>query len=273
MADIKTLDEYQGAAKQSLIYRKTAARTTVAATYYSLFDLAASPGAGTLAGSNTANGVVPTDAVAGYPVINPFGAGAIGRLGKMEFSSSVACRIVLYDRLFVAGAYAFNANQALSAQPSFASRVTLRNPATDTDAVDYKNLEIWVEQVTVATGNQAVNVTYTDQDGNTGAVTGAVGVGAAPAVGRCWQLPLAAGDSGLQAITNVQGSVATAGTFNVMVLRKLWEGRVRSANDGGLHDIIQTGAQIFADSALYALVSTDGTSSGAPNLDFVIANA
>ncbi|MGL5915341.1 MAG: hypothetical protein ACRCZG_03685, partial [Culicoidibacterales bacterium] len=177
MPDIKSLDQYQGAAKQTLEIRKTTSRAALATTWYSVFDLGAAPGAGVLAGANTANGIVPTDAIAGYPIINPFGAGAIGRLTKMSFGSSVACRIRLYDRLFLAGAYAFNANQALSAQPSFSSRVNLRNPATDTDAIDYKNLELWVEQVTTATGNQAVNVTYTDNAGITGRTTGAVGVG------------------------------------------------------------------------------------------------
>jgi hypothetical protein len=273
MADIKTLDQYVGAAKQDLMLRRTVSRAAVAATWFSLFDLAGSPGAGVLAGTSTANGVVPTDAIAGYPIINPFGASAIGRLTQVDFGSSVACRIRLYDRVFVAGAYAFNANTALSAQPSFASRVTLRNPATDTDAVDYKNLELWVEQVTAATGNQAVNVTYTDDAGATGRTTGAVGIGAAPTVGRCWQLPYQAGDEGIQQITNVQGTVATVGTFNVMILRRLWEGRVRINNDGDLHDLIKCGAQVFADSALYVLVNPDSTATGIPDLTVQVSNA
>lgn len=261
---ISTLSDYIGAAKQRVPMIKTATRTTVAAGWFSLLDLAGEPGAGTLAGSSTAAGVVPTQATNGYPKLNPFDLGAPGYVSTVEFSSSVACRIALFDEVFRAGAYAFNASTALSGQPSFASRL----PNTD-----YKGLEIWVEQVTAATGNQAVNVTYTDQDGNVGNTTGAVGIGSAPTVGRCWLLPYAAGDSGVRAITNVAGTVATAGTFNVMVLRRLWTGRVRSANDGDIHDMLRVGLiPIFETSALRVLVAADGTSSGISDLAVTVAN-
>ena len=90
---ITTLDGYIASAKQRIHWVKTAARTTVAAQPFSLFDIAGNPGAGSLAAGNTANGVVPTNAIAGYPVINAFGGGATGYLSKMEFGSTVACRI------------------------------------------------------------------------------------------------------------------------------------------------------------------------------------
>lgn len=258
------VDSLIAATKQRVPITKTGARTTVAAGWFSLFDVAGQPGAGTLGGSSTAAGVVPDDTVAGFPPINAFGGGATGYITKVEYSSSVACRIALFDCLFKAGAYAFGANQALTGQPSFASRVP---------GGDYKNLEIWVEQVTAATGNQAVNVTYVDQDGNAGATTGATGIGAAPTQGRCWQLPLASGDSGVQQITNVQGSVASAGTFNVLVLRPLWEARVKIANDGDLHDFLKTGMpQVYDTSALFMLVAPDSTASGIPDLHIQIAN-
>jgi len=261
---ISTLDGFIGATKQRISLFKSATRTIVAAGWFSIFDLAGDPGAGTLAGSSTAAGVVPTDATTGCPSINTFGGGAAGYLAQVEFASNVACRIALFDLLFKAGAYAFNANTALSSQPSYSARL----PGTD-----YKQTEIWVEQVTAATGNQAVNVTYTDQDGNTGATTGAVGIGAAPTVGRCWQLPFAAGDTGLQAITNVAGSVATVGTFNVLVLRRLASMRVKMVNDGDTLDLLRLGLpQIFDNSALFMLVSADSTSSGLPDLEITVAN-
>lgn len=261
---IASLDNYIAAAKQRAIWAKTGSRTTIAQAWYSLFDIAGSPGAGTLAGSSTANGVVPTDATAGYPVINAFGGGATGYLSKVEYGWSVAGRIAVFDRLFLAGAYAFNANTALSSQPSFSGRL----PGTD-----YKDLEIWVEQVTAATGNQAVNVTYTNDGGTGSRTTGATGIGAAPAVGRCWQLPLQAGDAGVQKIDNVTGSVASAGTFNVMVLRPIWSARALFVGHGDVHDFRKTGlVQLFADSALYVLIATDSTASGLPQLTLEVAN-
>lgn len=262
---ITTLDGYIAAARQKVAWSKTTTRTTVANGWFSLFDIAGQPGAGTLAGSSTTAGVVPTDATAGYPLLNAFGGSNKGYLGRVEFASTVACRIALFDRLFLAGAYAFNANTALSAQPSYSSRIP--------GGTDYTGLEIWCEQVTAATGNQAVNVTYTDESGNAGATTGATGIGAAPTVGRCWQLPLAAGDSGVRKIENVAGSVATVGTFNVMVLRPLWSSRVVVANWADVHEMLRTGLnEVWADSALYAMVCADSTSSGLPECSFQIVN-
>lgn len=255
---ISTIDGIIAAAKQRVSFYKTASRTTVAGGWFTNFDLAGSPGAGTLSIGNTANGLVPTDATAGYPLINAFG-GSRGYLARLALKNSVICSIRLFDRLFAAGAYAFNANTALASQPSYSGRVSLNG-----GAAVYTGLELWVEQVTAATGNQAVNVTYMDQAGNTGNTTGAVGIGAAPTVGRCWQLPLAAGDSGVQRVDNVAGTVASVGTFNVMVLRPLADIYISVAS----LLVVQNWAdlllpELFADSAIYALFSSpSGTALG-----------
>jgi len=179
---ILTLDQLWAAGKQAAELKKTASRAAVANSWFSIFDLAGSPGAGVLAGANTANGVVPTDATPGHPTINAFGGAAQGYLSSVEFGSTVACRIRLFDMLWKGGAYAFNAAQALTAQPSFLPRVP-----GGTALATAGETELWVEQVTAATGNQAVNVTYTNELGTAGRTTGAVGIGAAPTVGRCWQ--------------------------------------------------------------------------------------
>jgi hypothetical protein len=262
---ISTLDGYIAAPKQRVTFVKTASRTSVATFPFSVFDLAGNPGAGALAIGNTANGVVPTDATAGYPLINAFGASALGYVSKVEFASTVAGWVDVYDRLFAAGAYAFNALTILSSQPSYSSRVP--------GGTDFTGLQIWVEQVTGATGNQAVSVGYTNQSGVAGRTTGAVGIGSAPTIGRCWQLPLQAGDSGVQSIESVTGSVATAGTFNVMVLRPLWSGRVQIANGGDVHELLRTGmVRVFTDSALYVQIAADSTSTGVPEVMIEIAN-
>jgi hypothetical protein len=261
---IASLDNYIAAAKQRVTWMKTAQRTTIAAFPFSLFELAGNPGAGTLAGANTANGVVPDDSVAGYPIISAFGASAIGYISKVEFANTVAGWLDLYDRLFLAGAYAFNAAVTLASIPSFSARVP---------GADFGGLQIWVEQVTAGTGNQAVSVGYTNQAGVAGRSTGAVGIGAAATVGRCWQLPLQAGDSGVQVVNSVTGSVATVGTFNVMVLRPLWSGRVQIANGGDVHELLRTGLpRVYETSALYALLAADGVSSGVPELQVEVAN-
>lgn len=255
---ITTLDGVIAATRQKLTLNKTATRTTIANGWFSLFDVAGNPGAGTLAGSSTAAGVVPTDATAGYPRIDAFSGSNIGYLGAVNFGNTVACRLAIFDRLFLAGAYAFNANTALASQPSYSGRL----PGTD-----YRGLQIWAETVTAATGNQTWNVTYTNESGTGSRTTGAVGIGAAPTVGRCWQLPLQAGDLGVQKIDNVQGGTGTAGTANIMVLRPLWQGRVLATNYADVHDFAKTMMpQIYEDSALYVMVNADSTSSGLPEM-------
>lgn len=264
---LSTLDGYIGAPKQRILMLKTATRTTVATIPFTVFDLAGQPGAGTLAGSNTANGVVPTDAVAGYPVIGALTNKAW--LTRVAYGSTVPGWITIYERLFLAGAYAFNANTTLASQPSYAARVTFSNPA----GADYKGLQIWCEAVTAFTGTPSFQVNYLDEGGAAGD-TGVVSAGAALTLGRMFRMPLAAGDNGVQQITQVRGTVASVGTFNVMVLRELWCGRVRTANDGEVHDLLRTGApELFTDSALMLAIEADSTSSGLPDVTLEIADA
>lgn len=257
---ITSLDGYIGSAKQRLIWMKTGTRTLVAAMPYTVFDIAGSPGAGTLNVGNTANGVVPTDAVAGYPVIGSF-SGNSGYLSKVEFGSSVACCFDLFDRLFAAGAYAYNADTTLASQPSFSGRIP--NGL-------YSGLQLWVEAVTAFTGVANIQINYLDQDGNAGD-TGVVATLAMP-VGRCYQIPLAAGDNGVRRIDRVRCTTATAGTFNVMILRPLWFGRVIIANGGDVHDLLKTGMpQIYEDGALYVLLYADSTAVGLPDICMQVA--
>lgn len=267
---ITTLDGLIAAEKRVIPLHRTAGLTTVAGGWFTNFHVAgANPGV--LAGGETtppANtvGRVPTDTIPGYPPI-PWST-LRTYLSRLTAVNTVASTMRVFDRLWVGGTYPFNAAVAVTSG-SWASRVSYNG-----GAADYKGLEIWVEQVTAATGNQAVNVTYTDQDGNTGATTGATGIGAAPTVGRCWQLPLAAGDSGVQAISNVAGSTATVGTFNVMVLRPIMDIYL-PANNAAILNWADLGLpEIFNDSAIYCLfTSASGTALGtvAP-LNFQFAN-
>lgn len=270
-------DEFKAALKWNVLLGKTATRTTVALNPFSVFDLAGVPGAGTLAVGNTANGVSHTKATAGYPTFPDAQPGRGWYLAGVTGQSSVAANREVYDFVYSSGAHAFNAAQALTAQPSIDDRLRVAPPwaastefragdlvtngsapiklylcraggvsassggptttaASITDGgvtwsyigngLNYADLEILVEQVTAGTGNQAVNATYSTMgdDGVTltaGRTTGAVGVGAALIVGRMYRLPLQAGDKNVALLTNIAGTVATAGTFNVHLARKI----------------------------------------------------
>jgi hypothetical protein len=252
---ITTLDGLIASVKRRVIYLKTASRTSVAAIPFSVFDLAGDPGAGTLNVGNTANGIVPTDALAGYPLLA--NAAAVLYINRIIYKSSVACWIDLYDCLFSCGAYAFNADTTLASQPSFAGRV----PDSD-----FNGLELWLEAVTQFTGNQTCQINYLDQDGNSGD-TGAIATAVAPIVGRMYLMPLGAGDNGIQQITRVRSSVSTVGTFNVHVMRWLWGQRIPAAYTGGFDSLLKTGLpRIYDTSALRAIISPDSTATGLPSL-------
>ena len=260
---ISTLDGYVAANKQMVPYFKSGSATSIAGAWFTIFDQAGNPGAGTLAGTSTTTGVVPTDATAGCPTIT-FSTGT-GYLTNVDFGNSVACRIAVFDMLWKGGAYAYNAATSGNTPTSFSTRVP---------GGDYSGLQIWAETVTAATLNQTWNVTYTNQAGATGHTTGASGIGSAPTIRRCWQLPLQAGDTGVQAITGVTGATGSAGTANILVLRPLWTGRCRINNDGDVHALDKTGMPIiYQDSALFVLIAADSTSTGIPELQLEIANA
>jgi hypothetical protein len=251
------------AAGQSVIIQRSGARTTVAGGWFGTLDLAGQPGAGTLAGASTAAGVVPTDGTTGCPPINSFTGGNTGYLSAIDFGMSLAGRLRLADVLFKAGAYSFNSNVTLAAQPSYSGRI----PNSD-----YKGTEIWIECVLAFTGNLTVTITYTNQDGTTGKST-SLATGTALTVGRMMQVPLAAGDTGVQKIESVVGTIATVGTFNVLVLRPIWMGRVYVGGAGGTHGPDATDLPVVFDtSALIAQAAMDSTAMGVFELNFGVIN-
>jgi len=268
---ISTLDDYIGSAKQIIPISKTTARTTVANGWFSLFDIAGNPGSGTLAGSSTSAGVVPTDATAGCPIIS-FSTGT-GYLATVDFGNTVASRLMIADILWKGGAYAYNSGTtSLSAQPSYSSRVP--------GGTDYTGTQIWIEVSTAFTSATTwhVECTYTDQSGNPGATTATMSSTTAAnlTLGRMYQLALASGDTGVQKIESVivTTGAAASGAFNVLVLRPLWSGRVPAINSGDCHGLDRTGMPVvYTDSALALYVNADSTSSGLPDVTVEIASA
>jgi hypothetical protein len=261
---------FVAAAKQWIRFHKTAAATTVAAQPSTLLDLAGLPGAGSLAVGNTSSGVIVDDTIAGYPAIIPFGGGNVGYLTSVGFRNSVACSFALKDRIWHAGSVSMTslATTTFSAQPSIASRL----PDTD-----YGLTEIWIEiNAAVSATATTIAVGYTNESGVGSRTTGASASLSGFATRRLLQMPLQAGDKGVQQINSVTvgGTVATTGSFNVIIARHLWGfGDVRIANSGDKHgyDRVQ-GPVVFDTSALWPIIWPDSTGSGAPSLDFVIAN-
>jgi len=266
---ISTNDQRIAAARQLAILLRTAAATSIANTPFTTLDLAGNPGAGSLAIGNTANGVVPTDATAGYPVLRAFGGGNTGYLDNIQWGNTVAGRLILYDRLFNSGSHALTPTGTvnLSAQPSYSGRL----PGTA-----YEGLEIFLEiNTVVAASAVTVAVNYTNEAGTTGRSTGASASLSAFTTRRLIPMPLQAGDKGVQKIEGftIGGTAAATGNFNIVVARRLWSNRVRAANDGGMDaGSLTPNRIIYETSALWLVVQPDSTSTGLPELLLNIIN-
>lgn len=228
-----------------------------AAMPFSLFNVGGFPVAGTLAGTSVAAGVVPTDATTGAPIFYPEVGTEEIKLGFIRMMNAVPARVYIYDLLWKAGAYAFNANQALAAQPSFAARL----PGTD-----YNTVEMWMECVTTFTGNPAFIITYLDGGGVSRTATGG-----SPSIAfssrRMHRFGLQAGTFGVSQVNNVLCATATVGTFNILLMRRLWQGRINVGGVPAFFDHFKTGAvQFYADSCLYLVVQPDASAATGPTV-------
>ena len=263
---ITTADQWFAAARRRVPMRKTAARTTVAAQMFSMLDIAGNPGAGSLNIGNTANGQVPTDATAGFPNIVNFAGGAVGYLGQAEFRNSVAGGCILYDRLFHVGSISLLATgtTTLSAQPSFTSRLP--------DGTDYGDVDLLLEiNATVSATATTVSVNYNNET-NTAQQSVAISVNGLTA-GRVETFPILPGDKFARQINSITvgGTVATTGSVNVILARRLAEFDIRVANALDMRAWDGLGGPIlFQDSALWPVIIADSTSSGVPRLSATI---
>lgn len=261
---ITSLDQLIAATSQGIQIYKSGSRTTTGNAWFSTIDLAGNPGAGSIASLGITNGSLYTDGTGGHPPVNTFGGSNLGYIASVEFGNTVACRMMLVDVLCRHGSFAFNANSSGLTGVDISGRIVNSS---------YAGLQLWYECATAITTNQSVAVTYVDQSGNTGHSTGTVALGTAPTLGRLIQLPLAAGDSGLQKITGVTSTGATAGTFNLIIARPLWTGRINLANGGDAHPWDRIGMpQIFDTSAIELWLNPDSTASGLPEVFIDVVN-
>lgn len=261
---ITTLAQLQTAKRQSVTFTRNVVSGQSSSFFYTSFAAVGEP-SGTLAGSNTANGIVPTSSDAGYPRIQPFASGALGYIKTVRSTINDRGRIALFDRLFLAGAYPRNANTTLTSQPSFASRV----PNTD-----YSGLELWIEISAAFDATSTVTVGYTNQSGVNSRSTSFTFDTVNQTLERAFLMPFQSGDSGIQSVNSVQCSTtATTGTFNIMVLRRLGDFGFESSqivNSDTMFDgfVLEP---VYSTSALYILSLTAGSNSGLPRIQVQIA--
>ena len=267
---ITSPSELIAAARSRPQIKKTTAFATVGNTPFSAFDVAGTPGAGSLTIGNTTSGVVPTKATAGFPGFPDFGSGAVGYLAEARFKSSALGGCELYDRLWHAGSFSLATLQTftLTGQPSYLGRLP--------GGTDYTGLEIFLEiNTAVAASAVTVAVGYTNEVGTTGRSTGASPALTSFTTRRLVRMPLQAGDKGPRTIDSVTigGTVAATGTVNVLVGRLLSDHDIRVINAMDRQPFDGTsGPIVFQDSAFWPVIEPDSTSSGVFKMGMTIIN-
>lgn len=266
---ITTLDGLVAAiaASQDIVIQK-ANVTSVAGNWYSFWAATGNPGAGSLTIGNTTAGIVPTDATAGAPTINAFTGANAGYLCSFGLTASVTGCFVLHDRVWHMGSVVATslATTTLSGQPSFSGRVPGSN---------WGEVEAWLE-INAAVSATATTASISYQDGTNAAQTATLdaNLSGAPSA-RMLPFRLANG-TGIQKVNSltIGGTVASTGSVNVVLLRRLAQMNVPSANIGeARQDFFRLGGQaVYADSCLALMMLATGTSSGPVYCDFQIGN-
>lgn len=260
---IADLDGYLGGYKQAIPYIKTGTLTVVAGIPFCPLNVAGIPAAkGDLNPGNTAAGVVPTDATAGFPAIqNRADSGHKLYLSRISGFSANPGSFALFDVVFWAGMTTIptsgTTTVTLTGQPSFASRVPFKSDGT---TPDYSGVQPYV-LMSVAGSNHAhsVSITYEDQDGNSAVANGVNVSTQNMIVGRLLPIPLAAGDCGVSKLATylVNGVTSATGSVSILLMRKLWQGRLGYANDFGPDQVGLV--EVFEDSALLLVPIMDST--------------
>lgn len=215
---------------------------------YTPWYAAGNPGA-SVANAAGINGdaVTPADgtAVQGrIPRTNP-GAGN-AYLARLGITASTAGTLWLIDRMWHNSGLVVTSTAAQAITPAVL-------PARSGDGTaNGANVMAAIEwSATGGAGVPTVTLTYTDQDGNTGATATFTGV-ASPPVGTFEIFRLAAGDTGIRAPTSfIQSATRTSGTMHLVLFRVLAQIEVTSANIGNAIDALTSGLpRIYDDSVL-----------------------
>lgn len=217
---------------------------------YTPWYVAGNPGASTATAVGI-NGEAATPALGStggrLPRTNP-GAGN-AYLARLGVSASTAGTLWLIDRLWQNSGLSVTSTTAQAITPA-----TLPSRSGDGTANGANVMAAIEWSATGGAGTPTVTLTYTDQDGNTGATGTFTGV-ASPPVGTFEIFTLAAGDTGVRAPTSfIQSATRTSGTMHLVLFRMLAQIEVTAANIGNAIDALTAGMpRIYNDSVLQLL--------------------
>jgi hypothetical protein len=236
-------------------FHKATATGEGAGTWHSLWKLAGFPAAGATPPAYTVgSGYVPISTTLGsFPYVNPSSGESV--LSFLSATGGVAGTLILYDRLWACSGLTTAAAATLS----------ITSPGIISRGYDgYVGTELWGEVYTAPGATTATwTVAYTDQDGNAGTATYTHPANAETA-GQMFPFTLAAGDTGVRAVTSFTTSVSsgTAGDIGLTILRRIAEIPLAICTKNSL-DVVSLGMPVLInDICLAMMVQCTGTSTG-----------
>lgn len=251
---------FTGGKGQTMVFSKTGVASNAIGNSNDLWTRAGMPVAGA-AGSAAPGGVAPTSSTTGSLGFKNLGTANTGHYLNWSLAASVINNsLLLYDRIFaVVKTMASTGTEAVTGVPSRYQSGTAGN-------ADYigGNFCFPANPTTVlaATAHNWTVCQYTDQDSNTGnSFPSATGVSACVVGGidlaagqGSWFMPLASGDVGVKALTQMQCSASVAtGTIDFVIGHPIAVNACPVANIACLDDGLYTAlnlTQIFDNACL-----------------------
>lgn len=214
------LEATVNAKKQELFYRKAGPTGTATYGTSSLWGVGTQPQAGG-AGSAAPGGRACTSATVGAfdNLRTPTSGDTLHLVSAVSIASIAATSTLLYDRLFdVAKTMSSTATESVTGVPTRYQSTT----TTDPDYVGGNFLFVETQTTLSATAHNWTTCTYLDQGGNSSTLPSITGNSASTA-GNVdqpiykWFAPLAVGDTGIQALTQMQCSASVTGASNFVI--------------------------------------------------------
>ena len=205
------LAEASGGKRQQIHFNKVGTTGVVGATN-SLFRVGAQPAAGNAAAAAPGGTQFDKSTTGALPLVNAAGGDTTHFVGAAPLAT-LQNQLLLYDRLFgVLKAMNSTSTEAVTGTLTRYTNTTAGQP----DSAVGNFLFIETGTALAATGHNWTVCTYTDESGNTGATLPSVTGNSGNIINRLDQptgqffCPLATGDSGILALTQMQCSAAVA---------------------------------------------------------------
>jgi hypothetical protein len=209
-------------------------------------------------GAVPTTGSIPDRTTQGAIPFTPATGGRDKHLINTSITPFISGVYLLYDRLFHIGGLSGSSTAAQTVQGSPASPALTRNTGGAGNIAFYEIYTI------IGTTSTTLTMTYTNQAG-TGSRTSTINIGATGfrEVTRMQRIPLAAGDSGIQSIQEIQlsASTLTAGNFGITIAQPLAWIPVNSTATMGWRDYTTglPGIPVIDPDACLALMFVAGT--------------